>query len=83
VERQRVMMLVVGFVVSSPPVSLTRGMVMQLARPGRLAAPAPTDVLGRLRLLVRPEAVLRWHRDLLARRYARTSVKLICEKTTS
>ena len=27
-------------------------------------------VLGRLRLLVRPETVLRWHRDILARRHA-------------
>jgi transposase len=30
----------------------------------------PRDVLGRFRLLVRPETVLRWHRDLLARRHA-------------
>ena len=29
----------------------------------------PRDVLGRLRLLVRLETVLRWHRDLLARRH--------------
>jgi hypothetical protein len=27
----------------------------------------PRDVLGRFRLLVRPETVLRWHRDVLAR----------------
>jgi len=27
----------------------------------------PRDALGRFRLLVRPETVLRWHRDLLAR----------------
>jgi hypothetical protein len=33
----------------------------------------PRDVLGNLRLLVRPETVLRWHRDLIARRHARTS----------
>jgi hypothetical protein len=33
----------------------------------------PRDVLGRLRLLVRPETVLRWHRDLLARRHAASS----------
>jgi len=33
----------------------------------------PRDVLGRLRLLVRPETVLRWHRDLLARRHAARS----------
>ncbi|GAA2397112.1 helix-turn-helix domain-containing protein [Dactylosporangium salmoneum] len=30
----------------------------------------PRDVLGRMRLLVRPETVLRWHLDLLARRHA-------------
>jgi putative transposase len=30
----------------------------------------PRDTLGRFRLLVRPETVLRWHRDLLARRHA-------------
>lgn len=30
----------------------------------------PRDVLRRLRLLVRPDTVLRWHRDLLARRHA-------------
>jgi hypothetical protein len=30
----------------------------------------PRDVLGRFRLLIRPETVLRWHRDLLARRHA-------------
>ena len=29
----------------------------------------PRDVLGRFRLLVRPETVLRWHRDLVARRH--------------
>jgi putative transposase len=33
----------------------------------------PRDVLGRFRLLVRPETVLRWHRDLLARRLAARS----------
>jgi transposase InsO family protein len=33
----------------------------------------PRDVLGRLRLLVRPETVLRWHRDVLARRHAARS----------
>jgi putative transposase len=33
----------------------------------------PRDVLRRVRLLVRPETVLRWHRDLLARRHARVS----------
>jgi hypothetical protein len=30
----------------------------------------PRDVLSRIRLLVRPETVLRWHRDLIARRHA-------------
>jgi transposase InsO family protein len=30
----------------------------------------PRTVLRRVRLLVRPETVLRWHRDLLARRHA-------------
>ncbi|WP_231648104.1 hypothetical protein [Saccharothrix sp. NRRL B-16348] len=30
----------------------------------------PADAHRRLRLLVRPETVLRWHRDLLARRHA-------------
>src|SRR5437667_12583904 len=33
----------------------------------------PRDVLGRFRLLVRPETVLRWHRDLLVRRHAARS----------
>jgi putative transposase len=33
----------------------------------------PMDVLRRLRLMVRPETVLRWHRDLLARRHAAIS----------
>ena len=33
----------------------------------------PRDVLGDIRLLVRPETVLRWHRDLIARRHARNS----------
>jgi putative transposase len=33
----------------------------------------PRDVLSRVRLLVRPDTVLRWHRDLLARRHARSS----------
>ena len=30
----------------------------------------PTQVLRRMRLLVRPNTVLRWHRDLVARRHA-------------
>jgi putative transposase len=33
----------------------------------------PREVLGRFRLLVRPETVLRWHRDLLACRHAARS----------
>jgi putative transposase len=33
----------------------------------------PRDVLGRFRLLIRPETVLRWHRDVLARRHASRS----------
>jgi len=33
----------------------------------------PRDVLGNLRLLVRPETVLRWHRDLITRQHARIS----------
>jgi hypothetical protein len=31
------------------------------------------DVLKRLHLVVRPDTVLRWHRDLVARRHARRS----------
>jgi hypothetical protein len=34
----------------------------------------PREVLARFRLLVRPDTVLRWHRDLLARRNAARSV---------
>jgi putative transposase len=30
----------------------------------------PREALRRLRLLVRPETILRWHRDLIARRHA-------------
>jgi len=33
----------------------------------------PREALGRFRLLVRPETVLRWHRDLVARRHAARS----------
>jgi putative transposase len=33
----------------------------------------PPEVLRRLRLLVRPDTVLRWHRDLSARRHAARS----------
>jgi transposase len=32
----------------------------------------PREVLRRLRLLIRPDTVLRWHRDLMKRRHART-----------
>ncbi|RSM34941.1 integrase, partial [Actinoplanes sp. ATCC 53533] len=38
-----------------------------------LLYPLPRTVLDRLRLLVCPETVLRWHRDLIARRHARIS----------
>ena len=33
----------------------------------------PRDVLKRLPLVVRPDTVLRWHRDVVARRHARRS----------
>ena len=33
----------------------------------------PRDVLKRLHLVVRPDTVLRWHRDVVARRHARRS----------
>ncbi|MGW1681971.1 helix-turn-helix domain-containing protein [Saccharopolyspora sp. NPDC002376] len=33
----------------------------------------PRNMLRRLRLLVRPDTVLRWHRDLVARRHATVS----------
>ncbi|MEO3862860.1 helix-turn-helix domain-containing protein [Acrocarpospora sp. B8E8] len=39
-----------------------------------LLAPLPRDVLRRLRLLVRPDTVMRWHRDLVQRRHARACV---------
>ncbi|MCF6476933.1 helix-turn-helix domain-containing protein, partial [Nonomuraea sp. MG754425] len=32
----------------------------------------PREVLRRLRLLIQPDTVLRWHRDLMGRRHART-----------
>src|SRR4051795_1397786 len=38
-----------------------------------LLHPLPRTVLNSVRLLVRPETVLRWHRDLIARRHARIS----------
>jgi transposase InsO family protein len=37
-----------------------------------LLVPLPREFLRRLRLLVRPDTVLRWHRDLMRRRHART-----------
>jgi hypothetical protein len=33
----------------------------------------PMDVLCRVRLLVRPETVMSWHRDLVVRRHAAQS----------
>jgi hypothetical protein len=33
----------------------------------------PSQLLRRVRLLVRPDTVLRWHRDLIARRHAAAS----------
>jgi transposase len=38
-----------------------------------LLAPLPHDTLRRLQLIVRPDTVLRWHRDLLRRRHAERS----------
>jgi transposase InsO family protein len=38
-----------------------------------LLQPLPRPVLRRLRLLVRPDTILKWHRDLLARRHAAAS----------
>lgn len=38
-----------------------------------LVVSLPRGVLGRLRLLVRPDTVLRWHRDLIKRRHAARS----------
>jgi putative transposase len=37
-----------------------------------LLAPLPRQILRRLRMLVRPDTVLRWHRDLMRRRHAST-----------
>ena len=37
-----------------------------------LLVPLPRQVLRRLRLLVQPDTVLRWHRDLIKQRHART-----------
>src|SRR3954469_23656937 len=38
-----------------------------------LLHPLPRPVLRRLRLLVQPDTVLKWHRDLIARRHAAAS----------
>ncbi|MCX4538358.1 integrase core domain-containing protein (plasmid) [Streptomyces sp. NBC_00841] len=38
-----------------------------------LLHPLPRDVLRRMRLTVRPDTVLRWHRDLVRRRHAAAS----------
>ena len=38
-----------------------------------LLVPLPRQVLRRLRLLVQPETVLRWHRDLMKQRHANAS----------
>jgi putative transposase len=40
---------------------------------GALLHRLPRGVLDRFRLLVRPDTVLRWHRDLVARRHAARS----------
>ncbi len=39
----------------------------------RAVVPTPREMLRPFRLLVRPETVLRWHRDLIAARHARLS----------
>jgi putative transposase len=38
-----------------------------------LLHPLPRPTLRRLRLLVRPDTILKWHRDLIARRHAAAS----------
>lgn len=43
------------------------------AFPAALLHPVPGHVPGRFRLLAQPDTVLRWHRDLLARRHAARS----------
>lgn len=40
-----------------------------------LLVPLARAPLRRLRLLVSPDTVLRWHRDLIKRRHARLSVR--------
>ncbi|MGW2570008.1 hypothetical protein [Streptomyces sp. NPDC001537] len=37
-----------------------------------LLVPLPRQVLRQLRLLVQPDTVLRWHRDLIKQRHAGT-----------
>jgi hypothetical protein len=37
-----------------------------------LLQPLPRETLRRLRLIVSPDTVLRWHRDLMRRRHANT-----------
>ncbi|GAA1934908.1 hypothetical protein [Streptantibioticus ferralitis] len=37
-----------------------------------LLVPLPRQVMGRIRLLVQPDTVLRWHRDMMKQRHART-----------
>jgi hypothetical protein len=37
-----------------------------------LLVPLPRQVLRRLRLLVQPDTVLRWHRDLIKQQHAGT-----------
>src|SRR5256714_7886661 len=39
-----------------------------------LLYPLPRPTLRRLRLLVRPDTILKWHRDLIARRHAALSL---------
>jgi putative transposase len=43
------------------------------AFPAALPHRLPRDVLRRVRLLIRPDTVLRWHRDLVARRHTARS----------
>ncbi|MFE2071042.1 hypothetical protein ACFXDH_53315 [Streptomyces sp. NPDC059467] len=38
-----------------------------------LLVPLPRQVLRRLRLLIQPDTVLRWHRDLMKQRHANVS----------
>jgi len=38
-----------------------------------LLQPLPREILRRLRLAIRPDTVLRWHRDLMKQRHANAS----------